>query len=164
MTHEIPLVYSKYNTTTDMSTLTQGLSYNGHTVPQGFTTDFTTTYWFIRWFIPRFGRANVAATIHDWQYVNPLFTSKSEADENFRLNLIEIGYSKFMARLYWLGVTIGGGASFDDGTKQRANPKVIKREATRYSRTHGKVLDRKEAVAVESVVGIVPGVTRPKED
>lgn len=159
MTEEIPLVYSKYNTETDLSTLTRAITFNGHQVPQNFTTDFTTTYWFIRWFIPRFGRANVPSVIHDWQYVNPLFTSKTEADENFRQNLLAVGYSRFVARLYWLGVVIGG-RSFNDAGKQSNNPKVIAREA----RQNGTIKEDYVAVAVERTSGIIPGITRPKED
>lgn len=159
MTGNIPLVYSKYDTEKDLSTLTRAITYNGHQVPQNFTTDFTTTYWFIRWFIPRFGRANLPSVIHDWQYVNPLFTSKAKADENFRQNLISVGYSRFMARLYWLGVVIGGGRSFDDGAKQRNNPKVIAREA----RQNGEIKDDDVAIAVERTSGIIPGITRPLE-
>lgn len=164
MENEIPLVYSKYDSVTDMSTLTRAVSYNGHNVPQNFTTDFTTTYWFIRWFIPRFGRANVPSVIHDWQYVNPLFTSRSEADENLRLNLISVGYSELMARLYWLGVRIGGMGGFNDGSKQLKNPKVITREARKEGKVIEGQLEDDVAIMVERTAGIIPGVTRPVED
>lgn len=163
MKEEIPLVYSKYDTVKDMSTLTRALTFNDHTVPQNFTTDFTTTYWFIRWAIPRFGRANVPSVIHDWQYVNPLFTSRSQADENFRKNLIAVGYSKFMARVYWCGVRIGGFGGFNNGSKQKANPKVISREARRECLQNESILSSPVSIMVERSAGIIPGVTRPKE-
>lgn len=163
MDKEIPLVYSKYDTLKDISTLTRVVSFNGHTVPQNFTTDFTTTYWYIRWGIPRFGRANLAAVVHDWQYVNPLFTSRKEADENFRLNLIALGFSKAAARIYWMGVRLGGGKSFNDGRKQQLNPKVIAREARAETRSTGLLLERHVAAMVENCTGVIDGVTRIQE-
>ena len=160
---EIPLVYSKYDSTTDTSTLTRALTFNGETVPQHFTTNFTTTYWFIRWFVPRFGRGNVPAVIHDWQYVNPLFKSRSIADDNYRKALIAVGFHPLRARLHWVGVRIGGYKVFNDGGKQRLNPKVITRIARAASRETANELDKDVAIMVERCSGIIPGVTRPKE-
>lgn len=37
-------------------------------VPKGFRTDFTSTPWFLRWFIPRTGKYTKAAVVHDFFY------------------------------------------------------------------------------------------------
>ena len=104
---QVPKLYTSYCTETDISTLTQGLTFNGYTVRKGFRTDHTTTQWYIRWLIPRYGRSNVAAVIHDHCYDTQSMPRK-EADRLFRENLQLCGIPKWKANLYYYGVRVFG--------------------------------------------------------
>lgn len=108
---DLPLVYSVYNTSKDTSRLTQPLSYMGYTVPVNFVTDFTSSLWWFRWLIPRFGPGNIAAVIHDYHYTKqPL--SRSRADYVYREMLIACGVNRFNAAIRYYGLRLLGGSRY----------------------------------------------------
>lgn len=104
----IPEIKTSYNTETDISTLLEDLSYKQHFIPKGFKTDFTSTEWFIRWVIPRFGRGNLAAVIHDYYYVTHE-VSRKEADRVYRDVLIDCGFNKVNAYIRYFALRVVSG-------------------------------------------------------
>lgn len=89
-------------------------------VPEGFVTDFAS--------VPRipfvftlFGnRGHAAAVIHDWLYQqHPVGISKVDADELFRIALIEEGVKPWRARSMWLAVATFGQTHWDSGPDRR---------------------------------------------
>lgn len=88
----IPQIYSRYHTLRDRAYLTAQLVWKGFTIPAGFYTDFTTTYWFMRWLVPRYGRSNLAAVLHDWHYTTRT-VSRSMADRLYREGCIELRWN-----------------------------------------------------------------------
>lgn len=110
---EIPVIHSAYDTKEDLSILTKEVVYGEHRVPEGFPTDFTSTRWYIRWLVPRFGKGNMAALIHDYYYMSRA-VSRKEADKIYRQVLIECGVNKVNAYLRYYGVRMLGGSHYKE--------------------------------------------------
>lgn len=53
-------------------------------------TDLASVPWFLRWFVPRYGRHTLPALLHDWQYDNEI-VSREEADMIFNESLASSG-------------------------------------------------------------------------
>ena len=145
---DIPDIWSRYITRLDMDMLLRPLEFNGFTVPQNYLTDMTTTYWFIRWFIPRYSKANVACVIHDYHYTHAGINSRAAADEVFRIHLIMSGMSPHRARLYWCGVRVGGFRGWNNYRKQKTNhdamdysPDILEAFKRTLARTDNKRLE-----------------------
>lgn len=81
------------------------------TVPIGFLTDFASIPRFARVIIPKLGRYNKAAVIHDAIYKDIFpgrrFTRK-EADICFLEGMTELGVVKWKRWVMWAAVRVGG--------------------------------------------------------
>ena len=92
------------------------------TVPAGFSTDFASikilhnAFLFILFAIVS-GYGNYSATVHDYLYTTHSVGSKAitrkEADEVLYRALRAEGVAKWRAWLFWAGVRLGGGKSYD---------------------------------------------------
>jgi Protein of unknown function (DUF1353) len=76
-------------------------------LPAGFVTDLASIPHLLRNLMNVTGRSRDGAILHDALYTCQELP-RSRADEALRLALIESGMSSAGARLYWLGVKIGG--------------------------------------------------------
>ena len=83
-------------------------------VKAGFETDFASIPVFVRLFLPKLGRYNKAAVIHDaiyqnivYTYVNYKFTRK-DADIIFHDGMRDLGVAKWRINIMYWGVRIGG--------------------------------------------------------
>ena len=90
------------------------LHYEGNegrlTVPAGTVTDFASVPKLLRWFIPKYGRYNKAAVLHDFlsgEAAAGRF-ARSDADGLFRRAMRELGVGYVRRRLMWVGVRWGG--------------------------------------------------------
>jgi len=83
------------------------------TVPAGFVTDFASIPRFAQFLIPKLGRYNKAAVIHDWLYqVLPKQTTRKGADRCFRDGMRDLGVVKWKyTAMYW-AVRLGGWAAW----------------------------------------------------
>ena len=102
-----PIIHTGYDTSKNVDVLTQPLVFNHRTVPAGFKTDFTSTFSLIRFLIPRYGRANIAAVFHDYDYFTHA-QSRRDADRGYRNTMIECGVGKCNAWLRWIGLRVFG--------------------------------------------------------
>lgn len=52
--------------------------YKDYIIPieRGFKTDYHTVMWCFRWVIPRIGKSNLSAIVHDWLLINRYVVSK----------------------------------------------------------------------------------------
>ncbi len=107
----VPEIKTSYNTKTDTSTLLEDLVYKGHFIPRRFETDFTSTEWYIRWAVPRFGKGNLAAVIHDYYYTAQCM-SRKEADKVYRDVLIDCGFNKVNAYARYYVLRLAGGKHY----------------------------------------------------
>lgn len=85
------------------------------TVPVGALTDLASVPR-ILWNIPNLdpdGVSRAPAGLHDWLYRTHQLT-KSAADEVLRQAIIARGGSAYTARVFWLGVKIGGSGPYGD--------------------------------------------------
>lgn len=92
------------------------------TVPVGFETDFASTkvihniFLFVLFALVS-GYGNYSATVHDYLYTTHSIGSKAitrkEADEVLYRALRAEGIAKWRAWLFWAGVRLGGGKSYD---------------------------------------------------
>jgi hypothetical protein len=78
-------------------------------VPIGFKTDFASVPWAFRLFIPKSGRYNEAAVIHDylcylWKKHNFGIEYRQEADNLFYEMMEVLGVKKTKRKFMWLGV------------------------------------------------------------
>jgi len=76
-------------------------------VPRGFETDLASIPVGLRNLFSRTGRSRKPAVFHDHMY-SRRFETRKICDEYFRLALIERGVPAWKARIYWLGVRLGG--------------------------------------------------------
>ena len=77
------------------------------TVPCGFETDFASIPSAFRWLIPRHGKYDAAAILHDFLYVyQPV--SRKDADGLFRKVMKELGVGRFKRHLMYRAVRFGG--------------------------------------------------------
>ncbi len=93
----------------------EDLHYDGNdgrfTVPAGTTTDFASVPKLLRWFIPKYGRYNKAAVLHDYlcdEAAEGRF-DRADADGLFRRAMRELHVGFLRRRLMWAGVRWGGG-------------------------------------------------------
>ncbi len=92
--------------------LEEDLVYEGRadtfTVPKGTLTDFASIPSQLRWFIPKYGRYNRAAVLHDWlireQGSPPV--GRADADGIFRRSMREIGVGFVRRWLMWAAVRV----------------------------------------------------------
>ncbi|MEN8040285.1 MAG: DUF1353 domain-containing protein [Actinomycetota bacterium] len=80
------------------------------TVPTGTPTDFASVPALLRWFIPKYGRYNKSAVLHDHLCVESAAGrfSRADADGIFRRSMREVGVGYLRRRLMWVGVRWGG--------------------------------------------------------
>jgi len=88
------------------------------TVPAGFVTDFASIPRFARLLLPKLGKYNKAAVIHDFIYRDhiirqtsyniPFVFSRKHADRCFRDAMADLGVVKWKRTMMWLAVRIGG--------------------------------------------------------
>jgi hypothetical protein len=74
-------------------------------VPAGFRTDFASVPRVLTWLVPRTGKHNRAAVLHDWLTRQP-DVSRKDADGIFLRVLRELGVPPVRRRLMYLGVRI----------------------------------------------------------
>ncbi len=75
-------------------------------VPVGFRTDFASVPHTVTWLVPRTGRHNRAAVLHDYLTRNPQLVSRKDADGIFLRILGELGVSPVQRRLMYWGVRL----------------------------------------------------------
>jgi len=87
------------------------------TVPVGFDTDFASIPRFARMLIPKLGRYNKAAVIHDYLYQHHMIEktyklsyvfTRAEADAIFRDGMRDLGVAKWKYTLMYWAVRLGG--------------------------------------------------------
>ena len=108
---------------TNLWEVVEDLSYAGNrkpiTVPWGTKTDFASVPKLLRWFIPKHGKYNKSAVLHDWlcdEAAEGRF-NRADADGIFRRSMRELGVGYLRRRLMWVGVRWGGrlrGASVNE--------------------------------------------------
>ena len=78
-------------------------------VPAGFETDFASIPRIFRIIIPKLGRYNKAAVIHDYIYQSDrLQLSRKQADQVFLDAMADLGVPKWKRTLMYWAVRIGG--------------------------------------------------------
>jgi len=78
-------------------------------VPRWFETDFASIPRFARVLIPKLGRHNKAAVIHDYIYQSDrLLISRKKADQCFLAGMTDLGVAKWKRTLMYWAVRIGG--------------------------------------------------------
>lgn len=92
------------------------------TVPFGKVTDFASIPRFARWLLPKLGRWNKAAVIHDAIYQNVVITrvydkytyrfTRKQADQCFRDGMKASGVKRWQYNIMYWAVRIGGWASW----------------------------------------------------
>ncbi len=98
----------------DLWQVVEDLHYDGNdrrfTVPAGTTTDFASVPKLLRWFIPKYGRYNKAAVLHDYlvSEAEAGRFDRSDADGLFRRAMRELNVGYLRRRLMWAGVRWGG--------------------------------------------------------
>lgn len=94
-------------------------------VPKGFTTDFASVPRLPLAFLLFGGRANLAATLHDWLYTRGIFP-KRVADAVFYEAMRSTGIGWWTAWWMWIGVacTWGGYKAWRDHRRER-NPDLF---------------------------------------
>lgn len=82
------------------------------TIPKGYETDFASIPAWATWIIPKFGRHNGGALLHDFAYSNLLELPRSTADNIFYDALIVSQMPHWKAHIMYCAVRIGGGAAY----------------------------------------------------
>ena len=82
------------------------------TVPAGFETDFASIPRGLWNILPKHGRQDKAAVLHDYLYVHNGVT-RAEADALFREAMEAEGVGRVARNAMYLGVRIGGGRTWD---------------------------------------------------
>jgi hypothetical protein len=80
------------------------------TVPHGTETDFASVPKLLRWFVPKYGKYNKSAVLHDYlcEEAKAGDFSRADADGIFRRSMRELGVGYLRRRLMWVGVRLGG--------------------------------------------------------
>ncbi len=84
-------------------------------VPAGFVTDFASIPRFARVLIPKLGRYNKAAVLHDAIYQNaaiPVMLNRKGADLTFLGGMVALGVAPWKRRLMYWAVRLGGWAAW----------------------------------------------------
>ncbi|MHA1547234.1 MAG: DUF1353 domain-containing protein [Alphaproteobacteria bacterium] len=82
------------------------------TIPAKYETDFASIPAWATWIVPKFGRHNGAALLHDFAYSHLIDLPGSTADEIFFEALIVSGMKHWKTALMYLAVRLGGGAAY----------------------------------------------------
>ena len=83
------------------------------TVPAWFVTDFASIPWLLRLIIPKLGRWNKAAVVHDYLYQKqPAWFTRKVADVVFRDAMRDSGVKPWKYNLMYLAVRMWGGISW----------------------------------------------------
>lgn len=99
--------------------LLEALIYEGNTdtfiVPAGFIMDFASIPGWANWLLPKLGKYNKAAVVHDYcYYAKPLVSggmrriTRREADGVFRKIMRELGVPMWQRYTIWLAVRLAG--------------------------------------------------------
>lgn len=89
-------------------------------VPRGFVSDFASTPYIIRGFLPRDRETAMAAVLHDWLYkVGHL--GKRKADRLFREALLASGVSRTATFFFFNGVYRFGGFAWSENRNKYGN-------------------------------------------
>lgn len=91
-------------------------------VPPGFDTDFASVPWPASMFIPKSGRYNQAAVLHDYLYsklgiVEKEYT-RAECDKIFLEAMTVLKVNRFKRKLMYRAVRIGGGIGWNKRKKR----------------------------------------------
>lgn len=84
-------------------------------VKAGFVTDFASVPRIFRIIIPKLGRYNKAAVIHDAIYQNVIAGHKfirAQADSIFRDGMIDLGVARWKVNIMYWAVRVGGGMAW----------------------------------------------------
>ena len=96
-------------------TFMDGETRRGIHVAAGFVTDFASIPRFARMVIPKLGRYNKAAVIHDAMYqrsTNLPIPNRRTADEVFLAGMVALGVAPWKRRLMYWAVRLGGWAAW----------------------------------------------------
>ncbi len=96
-------------------TFLDGETRRGIHVAAGFVTDFASIPRFARMVIPKLGRYNKAAVIHDAIYqdaIAGLRFSRKDADDIFLAGMVALGVAPWKRRLMYWAVRLGGWAAW----------------------------------------------------
>lgn len=77
------------------------------TVPAGFVTDFASIPWLVQWLIPKEGRYNRAAVVHDWLYTTGEYP-RDMADYVLSEAMAAASVDPDRAEVIYAGVRVGG--------------------------------------------------------
>ena len=82
--------------------------YETFTVPAGTRTDFASIPGQLRWFVPKYGRYNRAAVLHDWlsARADRREFDRADADGIFRRSMRELGVGLLRRWLMWAAVRL----------------------------------------------------------
>ena len=78
------------------------------TVPQGFTSDFSSIPWFMSWLV-HWSRVDIAGVVHDWLYQHGQRSRRW--DDDAWLVLAESGHhhaNRVQSRICWIGIRLFG--------------------------------------------------------
>lgn len=92
----------------------QGHDWKVLVVPGGFTTDLASIPNFLNWVVPKLGKHNRAAVIHDWLYDMQDKRGKEFADLLFYHCLLHDGVGKFRAGIMYKCVKRFGHGAWRD--------------------------------------------------
>ncbi len=94
------------------------------TVPKGFLTDLASVPWPTSMLIPKSGKFNQAAVLHDYLYTIQT-RPRSECDKIFLESMKNLGVNWFLRGIMYRAVRIGGGFVWKK-KKTNQNRRVIK--------------------------------------
>ena len=86
------------------------------TVPAGFITDLASVPWPASMMIPKSGRFNEAAVVHDYLYHCQMFT-RAKSDAIFREAMKDLGVNWFKRGTMYNAVRVGGWTVWKKRTK-----------------------------------------------
>ena len=96
------------------------------TVPKDYSSDLASIHWSLQWFLPRRGKHDGPALLHDWLY-NTHLVSRPIADAIFHEALLVCGVSPFKA---WVMVTA---VRFFGGPAYRRGPDTLRKRAPEWA-------------------------------
>jgi len=84
------------------------------TVPRKYLSDLATVPWWAQWAVPKSGRYNQAAVLHDYFYTH-LYNqyNKAYADKIFLEAMTVLGVAKWRRYVMYNAVKIGGKGNYD---------------------------------------------------
>ena len=81
-------------------------------IPDGFTTDFNSVPFYLRWLLPKTGKASIAALLHDYLYRTLTGIEKPLADAFYYRLMQFFRVSHWRAWTYYVGVVMFGGRTW----------------------------------------------------